>query len=146
MPGVRRLCSKLVFLLIAGTWAFVAMAKVIFPSDEGSWIATFPLWLQWSVVLVEAATAAVFFAGQWRIGLWLGLGLLLAFTTVLAIDPPQPGQSCGCLGSVAVSTGARDVASHLFGFASLHILGISLLEYIPGAMKQSGPEVQSSPI
>lgn len=108
--------------LVAAVWAFEAVAKVVLPPDQNSWASQFPGWLMVGVTLLEAGTASLLIAGRVRLGLWLGLLLILAFVVALVAWPPVPGQSCGCAGRVEVSLSSADVAAHVFAFAALHLL------------------------
>lgn len=127
MRSPKEKFAQVARVMTAGIWAFAALSKVAFPPLAGSWITTFPLWLQGAVILSEAMIAAVIVAGRPRLGIGLGMGMLLVFALTLVFDPPVPGQTCGCLGRVAVSTDPSDVAAHLFSFASWHLLALAVL-------------------
>ena len=111
-------------LAVALIWAGAALAKFIAAPDAAAntWASEFPGWLMMIVSLAEATTAAVIFSGRRLLGILMGMVLLLGFLAALLLWPPSPGQSCGCLGAITISTSPTQVASHIFAFASLRLL------------------------
>lgn len=122
MGGVRGVLSRLPIVAVAVVWGVAALAKVVTPGDAQSWASEFPDWLMGGVVLTEASVAALILAGRVRIGLMVGMLLLLAFVGALLLNPPSPGQSCGCGGSVPIATSPADIAGHVFALGGLHLL------------------------
>lgn len=122
MAGVRGVLLGLPIVAIALVWAAAALAKVLTTADAQSWASEFPDWLIGVVVLVEASVAAVILAGRVRVGLSAGMLLLLAFVAALLLNPPSPGQPCGCGGAVPIATSHADIAAHIFALGGLHLL------------------------
>lgn len=137
MAGVREILSRLPIAGVAVVWAVAALAKVLTPADEQSWATEFPDWLMVGVVLIEASVPALIFAGRVRIGLLVGMFLLLAFVGALLLNPPSPGQSCGCGGAVSIATSPADIASHVFALGGLHLLAAACVRGMSPSQEES---------
>lgn len=129
MTPPRGLAKLLRFpsLAVAAVWGFYAVSKIGWPASDGSWLSEFPQALVWTVIVAEAVAAFLIFVGRPHAGLSVGFTLLLAFSVTLMISPPDPGQDCGCAGSVLPSSLPGAIASHLFAFAAAHLLAVAVL-------------------
>lgn len=113
-------------------WSFAGISKMVdlaMPAtrETGQWIDQFPAWLIVTGAAAEVVAGAAILTGRRLAGLVLGALLLSAFTVLLVVRPPAPGQSCGCLGSAA-NTGMLATMDPLLrnGFlGTLHVLALA---------------------
>lgn len=126
-----RIIGTAIPLTVGIVWAAAAVTKLIAPADAEAWSSQFPAWVISTITLAEAFVAGFIFAGRARVGLTIGMLLLLGFLATLLISPPAPGQSCGCAGAAVIATSPADVAAHIFAFAGLHLLAIVVVGVAP---------------
>lgn len=126
-----RVIFRLLVLAVGVLWAAAAVSKLLAPADSDAWTSQFPAWAISTITLAEALIAGFIFAGWARVGLAIGLLLLLGFLATLLVSPPAPGQSCGCAGAAVIVSTPADVAAHIFAFAGLHFSAIVVVGIAP---------------
>jgi len=133
---MRLWIGRIIVYTLAIVWGVAGIAKLVsisLPALNQSpvppWSAQFPVALIVLVAIVEIILAIMLIAGHRKQGLIGGLILLTGFAAMVALFPPTPAQTCGCLGDLALLD-ADAMLSHIILLLGLHTLGYAMVEKI----------------
>lgn len=150
---MKQAAMQLISLLIGATWVLAGTTKfyeIIASSsaslnNELSWVSTFPTWVMAIVALCEIVAGLLLLAGVRRTGLLLGLGMLASFSVAAVAFPPEPDQSCGCLGSLAVFD-AHSVLARIMFLVGVHCVAYMLTTARPMQDQSNDPSLANEKV
>lgn len=123
-------------LAVGAGWGAVGVSKaweLAAPRGPQTWADQFPAWMLGVVATVEMLACAAIFGGRVRSGIGLGLGLLCAFSLLLAARPPGK-TPCGCMGVLeSGALGAADPLLRNATLAAMHLLALACVTRGPAA-------------
>lgn len=129
MSAIARV-GKAACIAIGVVWAYAGLTKLadsVMPAvgAPAAWTDQLPDGVLFAAMALEFGIGTALLFGRRWLPLLGGLILLAGFTLMLFLNPPAPGQPCGCFGSADTFAIGLDPVLRNAAFSCLHVFAFA---------------------